>query len=123
MGIKKVLILSKSKFFSEALRFILHDLSVETEVADSWDKFNNLSSPYTYDVIVCDLSCIDRNIEKNIKDIKNKYPSSKVVIFSFNPEDKCAGFLKNSYVDCIVTRPLQCDVVINKLKTILQSSS
>ncbi len=123
MGIKKVLILSKSKFFSEALKFILHDLSVETEVADSWEKFVHLSSSDAYDVIVCDLSCVDINIEKNIKDIKNISPSSKVVIFSFNPEDKYLRFLKNSCVDCIVTRPLQCDIVINKLKTILKSSS
>ncbi len=116
MGTKTVLILSKSKFFSEALRFILYDLSVETEIADSWEKFINLSRSKTYDVIVCDLSCMDKNIERNTKDIKIISPHSKIVVFSFD------FYIKNSYADCVIKRPLKCETVINHLKNILNST-
>ena len=111
-----MLILSRSKFFAEALRFILHDLVGEVRVIDSWDDLEHLLSRGKYNVVVCDISCVEDSGEQNFRNIKSISPDSKVVVFSFDPPGKHRDFVAKIGADGYINRPLNPSAVLDSFK-------
>lgn len=118
-----MLILSKSKFFSEALKFILHDLAEEVEVAGSWEEFRDLLKKKNHDIVVCDMSCVEDYAEKSVDNVKSLSPASKVLVFSFDPPGKHREFIRRIGADGYINRPLNPETVLDSVRALVDNSS
>ncbi len=82
----KILILSKSSSFVEAIRLVLGKKDIEFDIASDKDELSKLLSQQKYDFVICDLECVS-NIDC-VKDIINNHNSdTDIVVMSFSDID------------------------------------
>lgn len=112
----KILILTESKFFSEALKFMLYDLIEGIDVINSLEDLKKSLKERSYDVIVCDMSYVEKCKEKGIDNIKALAPKTRVLLFSFDPPSKHRDFIKKIGADGYISRPLDPETVLSSVK-------
>ncbi len=82
----RVIVLSKSEFFIEALKLILAKKHIKFDVARNKSDLEALLNENEYDFVVCDLHCNEDIM--CIKDIiKRRNSNADIVIMSFNDVD------------------------------------
>ncbi len=115
----KVAVLTTSNFFKEAIRFIFIEKLHYMFVSDSVKNLINQLSQRNYDLILVDLDSFREgkdDIARKLKDIENS--SSKVVLFSFDPEDAIEEFNRKIKVDLYVHRPLNPPALTQEISTL-----
>lgn len=106
----KVLILTRSKFFAEALKFILHSVASFIDVATSVEELTSRLRHEEYDVILCDLSCA--NLDLGGIDKKK----ARLIVFSFDPPDRHREMIMKIGADGYINRPLNPEAVIEAIR-------
>ncbi len=97
-----VVIISPSKFFREAIRFILQDMREISQI-DAFERPEDIPHGRAYDLVLCDLSC--KGVEsEGIRKLKEL--GSKVIVFSFDPFEKMKDTVRKIGADGYVHRPL-----------------
>ncbi len=115
----KVAVLTTSKFFHEAIRFIFFDRLHYMFVSDSVANLLNQLSQRKYDIILVDLDSFNEDKDQVIKKLKAiENTSSKVVLFSFDPEKAVDEFNREIRVDLFVHRPLNPPSIKRELTTL-----
>jgi DNA-binding NarL/FixJ family response regulator len=99
----KVLVVSGSKFFREAVRFVLQDTVETVEVAPD---LRGSEGPRAYDLILCDLSSLEEDPEVTDRIEHVKRSGTKVVVFSFDPPDRLRERAEELGADGYIHRPL-----------------
>ncbi len=96
-----VLVISRSKFFREALKLIISDMVDEIDVSDRIHRGDKV-----YDLILWDLESLygEPQIEDRVMDLKAK--GSKVVVFAFDPADRFRDTINKIGADGYIHRPL-----------------
>ena len=117
-----VAIISGSKFFREAIRFILMEKIRYVVVSESPVSLLDQAYEGHYDLVLIDGDSLNLKEDEVARKLeKLKYSKSKVVLFSFNPQEKLKELDKAMRVDFLVYRPLNPHVVKEKLSD-LQTS-
>ena len=115
----KLIVATDSKFFGEALRFILDPLADRVDVASSPEEVMELLKENDHDVIMCDLAC--ENGAKSAEKIKRLKPKAKVILFSFDPPNRHAELIGEVGADGYINRPLDPEAVIESLNALKQN--
>jgi len=115
----KLIVATDSKFFGEALRFILAPLVDKIDVASTPEEVVELLKENSYDAIICDLAC--KNGTMNASRIKSLRPKAKVILFSFDPPNKYAELIRELGADGYINRPLNPETVIESINTLKQN--
>ncbi|MDQ7037864.1 MAG: hypothetical protein Q9N26_01500 [Aquificota bacterium] len=104
----RVLVISRSKFFREAVRFIIQDMVDKVETTERPDSVKDVGD---YDLILCDLSCFDE--PRKIADILRAFKERgvRVVVFSFDPAERFRDFITRAGADGYIHRPLDPESV------------
>jgi len=114
----KVLITSSSKFFREALKFILHNRAEEVDTALNIGEFKRLTSTNRYDLILCDLDCVFDHIDEFGKWVESNLKDTRMLFFSFDPPEIIKEKLGDGSTAGYVNRPLDPEQVIEFVKRI-----
>ncbi len=105
-----IIIVTKSKFFEEALKFILYPFIKYCVVIDDINKLGEFLSFNNYfDLILCDLDSTKQDINNITSALEEKgLKATKVVIFSFKSFQDIGSV---DTVDGYIRRPLNPDTV------------
>lgn len=115
----KVAVLTTSRFFQEAIRFIFFDRLHYMFVSDSVTNLLNQLSQRNYDLILVDLDSFNDDKDQVIRKLKAiENSSSKVVLFSFDPEKAVDEFNRDIRVDLFIHRPLNPPSFTRELTTL-----
>ncbi len=114
----RVLITSSSKFFREALKFILHNRAEEVDTALDIGEFKKLTGVNRYDLILCDLDCVFDHIDEFRRWVENNLKDTRVVFFSFDPPETVREKLGNGKATGYINRPLDPEQVIEFIEQI-----
>lgn len=103
-----VLVVARSKFFREALKFILQGRVDSVETATDITGIGDVGR---YDLILCDLSCFENLslVADRLRSFKEK--GAKVVVFSFDPADRLRNLMTGA--DGYIHRPLDPETVMD----------
>ena len=118
-----LIIITKSKFFEEALKLILHGTEDNIDTAYSREDLIGKLKERDYDAIICDMSCAKRQIEGLHKEIKKLKPHIKIIVFSFDPPDKHRKFINSVGADGYINRPLHPESVIEGVSSIIKDKA
>lgn len=112
----KVAIVSGSKFFREAVKFILAEKIRCVVVSESPATLLDQAYQGHYDLVLIDGDSLNlKEDDIALKLEKLKRSKSKVVLFSFNPREKLKELEEAVRIDLLVHRPLNPHVVRKKL--------
>ena len=114
----RIAILTASKFFKEALRFLLHDRIHQMYVSESIDSLTREMNRKDYDYIIIDVDSVKFNIpdiDQKLSSLKSK--RSRVVISSFNPEEDMSILHRAERIDFFIHRPLNALNVLKGFST------
>ncbi len=115
----RVAVLTSSSFFKEAIRFIFIDRLHYMVVSDSVRNLINQLSQRSYDLILVDLDSIEENKDEVVRKLKAiERTTSKVVLFSFDPEQAVEEFNRDAKVDLYVHRPLNPPALTQEISTL-----
>ncbi len=114
----KLLILSRSKFFAEALKFILHNLVEDISVVHSPDRLTDLLRRRSYDVVICDMSCLTDGETNHLEYLKELSPGTHILLFSFDPPARHRELVERLGADGYINRPLDPETVIDAIKSL-----
>ncbi len=112
----KVAIVSGSKFFREAVKFILAEKIRCVVVSESPETLLDQAYEGHYDLVLIDgdsLNLKDEDVALKLEKLKRS--KSKVVLFSFNPREKLKELEEAVRVDLLVHRPLNPQVIKDRL--------
>jgi len=112
----RVLITTHSKFFREALRFILHGEVNEVHVAESIEDFRTLTRENSYDLLLCDLDCVREHLQELKEWIREHLGGTPMVLFSFDPPQRVREKFGGEWVDRFVNRPLNPESVLEAVR-------
>ena len=104
----------------KGLRQILEDttdIKIKDEAVNGSELLEKLKNG-KFDVVILDVSLPDMNGLEVLKEIKNLYPSQKVLIFTIYPEDQYAIRLLKSGASGYVNKNSDPEVLINAVRSI-----
>ncbi len=119
----RVLITTHSKFFREALRFILHGEVNEVHVAENIDEFRELTRKNDYDLLLCDLECVQEHLHELRRWVKGNLKTARMIIFSFEPPQRIEEKLGRENVDRFINRPLNPQDVLEAVRVLRKRSA
>jgi len=114
----KILITTNSKFFREALRFILHGQAGEIHTAADMEEFKALTRRNRYDVLMCDLDCVQEHLTEFRDWVRNNLHDARIVVFSFEHPRSIREKLGDDMVENFINRPLAPEKVLEFVRRI-----
>ena len=116
----KALILSRSKFFREALKFTLSDVFDEVVPADCpTDMARILNGDRDITAGFCDLDCEYGEIERARRILEKSPSGAKFLLFSFDPMEKKKHIAQTLGADAYIHRPLNAFEVLKTVKEVV----
>ncbi len=117
----KVLITTKSKFFYEALKFILYRDVKKFNLAKSFEEFKEMVKRNEYDLILCDFDCMQDNAEDVIELLRDLSSYTPIIVFSFDTTQSIKRKISKSTLTNLISRPLNPLEVLKAVKRIKES--